>query len=138
MDNEQYKILKSRELKRPNSLAYFSVKKIFTEDNEEDYTKYKEFSSLRKKKAVHSAKKVYSSFYQLFDDEDNIHHFHIYRDIDIGFNEFFQKFLINEIMVYDVQTDEETQKYDKESFLNDLNDAIKIFNKKKKNLVNES
>jgi hypothetical protein len=46
MDNEQYKILKCKDLKRPNSLAYFSVKKIFTEDNEEDYTKYKEFSSL--------------------------------------------------------------------------------------------
>ena len=42
-------------------------------------------------------------------------------------------------MDHDVQTDEETQKYEKESCLNDLNDAIKIFNKKiKKILVNEN
>ena len=62
MDNEQYKILKCKDLKRPNSLAYFSVKKIFTEDNEEDYTKYKEFSSLKKKKLFTLLKKSIHHF----------------------------------------------------------------------------
>lgn len=118
MKNEHYKILKSKQLKLPKSSPYFSAKKIFIENNnEEDYKKYKEFPTLKKKKAIHSTKKIYSSFYQLI-DEENIHHFHIYKDFDISFNEFWQKFLIKEIMGLDAQTDEETQKYGIESYLN--------------------
>lgn len=109
-NNEKFKILKIKEMKRLSMPPNKSVRR-FGEDIEPKYEKefrvHNEFSALKRKKPVHSLRKIYSSciFFNRPRKEKEI--FMIFRDKDIGVYEYWQTHIHESHIDEDIETDEE-------------------------------
>lgn len=109
-DNEKFKILKIKEMKRLSMPSYKSVKK-YGEDIEAQYEKdfriRNAFSTLKKKKPVHSLRRLYSSSFLLKKNKKEEERFMIFRDKDIGIYEYWQAHIHHNHIDEDIETDEE-------------------------------
>ena len=112
-DNEKFKILKMKQMKRVSMPPNKSVRK-FAEDIEPHYEKefriLNSFSSMKKRKPVHSTRRLYSSNYILYKDKGNSEKFMVFRDKDIGIYEYWQAHIHETHNDEDVETDEEQKK----------------------------
>lgn len=109
-DNEIYKILKMKEMKRLSMPPYKSVKKC----GEEIEAKYEKdfrikifYSSIKKKKPINSLKRLYSSSFPLNKNKKEKVRFMIFRDKDIGIYEYWQAHIHETHVDEDIETDDE-------------------------------
>lgn len=158
-DNEKFKILKMKQMKRISMPPNKSVRK-FAEDIEPIYEKefriLNSFSSMKKRKPVHSTRRIYSSNYFLYKEKGVTEKFMVFRDKDIGIYEYWQAHIHEARNDEDVETDEEQKiialnfcinevreglqyikKHGKDAFIN-FNRYNYFFNKKKVNKVMET
>ncbi len=100
-------------MKRKSMPPNKSVRK-FAEDVEPFYEKNfrisNEFSSLKKRKPVHSTQKIYASNFFLNKKEGGKEKFMIFRDKDIGIYEYWQAHIHESLNDEDVDTDEDQKK----------------------------
>ena len=112
-DNEKFKILKMKQMKRVSMPPNKSVRK-FAEDIEPHYEKefriLNSFSTMKKRKPVHSTRRLYSSNYFLYKDKGTLEKFMVFRDKDIGIYEYWQAHIHEVHNDEDVETDEEQKK----------------------------
>ena len=112
-DNEKFKILKMKQMKRVSMPPNKSVRK-FAEDIEPLYEKefriLNSFSTMKKRKPVHSTRRLYSSNYFLYKDNGILEKFMVFRDKDIGIYEYWQAHIHETHNDEDVETDEEQKK----------------------------
>ena len=108
-DNENFKILTMKKMKRKTMPPNKSVRK-FAEDKEPYYEKEfritNSFCKLRKKKVVHSSRRLYSSNFALNKGKNKVE-FKIFRDKDIGVYEYWQTHIHEAHNDEDIETDEE-------------------------------
>ena len=135
-DNENYKVLKIKEMKRLYIPPYKSVKKY----GEEIEAKYEKdfritifYSSLKKKKPVSSFKRLYSSSFLLNKNKKEKERFMIFRDKDIGIYEYWQAHIHETNVDEDIETDEE-QIYIASNFC--VSEIKQAFDYIKKNRIN--
>ena len=109
-NNEQFKILKMKQMKRCSIPPNKSVRK-FAEDMEPKYEKefriLNAFSTMKKRKPVHSTRRIYSSNYFLYKKKGVTERFMVFRDKDIGIYEYWQAHLHEAHNDEDVESDEE-------------------------------
>ena len=112
-NNEKFKILKMKQLKRCSIPPNKSAKK-FSEDIEPKYEKefriLNAFSTMKKRKPVHSTRRIYSSNYFLYKKKGVTEKFMVFRDKDIGIYEYWQAHIHETHNDEDVETDEEQKK----------------------------
>ena len=111
-DNEKFKILKMKTMKRISMPCNKSVRK-FAEDIEPQYEKefriQNNFCNLLKRKVVHSTRRIYSSNFVLKKGKQN-YNFMVFRDKDIGIYEYWQAHIHENQNDEDFDTDEEQKK----------------------------
>jgi hypothetical protein len=109
-DNEKYKILKIKQMKRVSMPPNKSVRK-FEEEIEPQYQKefriHNAFSAMKKRKPVHSTRRIYSSNFFLYKNKNDQEGFMVFRDKDIGIYEYWQAHIHEAHNDEDVETDEE-------------------------------
>ena len=109
-DNEKYKILKMKQMKRVSMPPNKSARK-FAENIESNYEKdfriFNVFSSMKKRKPVHSTRRIYSSNYSLYKGKGISEIFMVFRDKDIGIYEYWQAHIHEARNDEDVETDDE-------------------------------
>lgn len=137
-DNEKFKILTIKKMKRPSMPPNKSVRK-FAEDMEPQYEKDfridNAYSTMRKKKPVHSTRKIYSSNFVLHKNNGEEEKFMVFRDRDIGVYEYWQAHIHEAYNDEDLETDDEQKKIArtysigevKESFEFIINNGISSF-----------
>ena len=112
-DNEKFKILKMKQMKRLSMPPNKSVKK-YGEDLEANYEKEfrinNAFSTMKKKKPVRSLRKLYSSGIIFNKNRKEKEIFMIFRDKDIGIYEYWQAHIHETQNDEDFDTDEEQKK----------------------------
>ena len=111
-DNENYKILTMKKLKRKSMPPNKSLRK-FAEDMEPKYEKEfrvnNSYYKLLKKKMVHSSMRVYSSSFILGDEKNHVN-FMIYRDKDIGVYEYWQAHIHESRNDEDIETEDDQKR----------------------------
>ena len=109
-DNETFKILTMKKMKRISMPPNKSVRK-FAEDIEPKYEKefriHNAFSTMKKKKPVHSTRKLYFSNFILTKNNKATERFMVFRDKDIGMYEYWQAHIHEAHNDEDVETDED-------------------------------
>lgn len=125
-DNENYKILTMKKMKRKTMPPNKSVRK-FAEDREPQYEREfrinNSFCKLLKRKVVHSYKRIYASNFILADGKKQLE-FPIFRDKDIGIYEYWQAHIHEAYNDEDVETDEEQKTLAKCYTLGELKEAF--------------
>jgi len=109
-DNEKFKILKMKQMKRISMPPNKSAKK-FEEDAEPIYEKefriLNAFSTMKKRKPIHSTRRIYSSNFSLYKKKGTTENFMIFRDKDIGIYEYWQAHIHEAHNDEDVETDDD-------------------------------
>ena len=130
-DNENYKILKIKEMKRLSMPPYKSVKKY----GEEIEAKYEKdfrinifYSSIKKKKPINSLKRLYSSNFPLNKNKKEIERFMIFRDKDIGIYEYWQAHLHETHIDEDIETDDEQKIIARNFCISEIKQAFDYIN----------
>jgi hypothetical protein len=130
-DNENYKILKIKEMKRLSMPPYKSVKKY----GEEIKAKYEKdfrinifYSSIKKKKPINSLKRLYSSNFPLNKNKKEIERFMIFRDKDIGIYEYWQAHLHEIHIDEDIETDDEQKIIARNFCISEIKQAFDYIN----------
>ena len=130
-DDENYKILKIKEMKRLSMPPYKSVKKY----GEEIEAKYEKdfrinifYSSIKKKKPINSLKRLYSSNFPLNKNKKEIERFMIFRDKDIGIYEYWQAHLHEAHIDEDIETDDEQKIIARNFCISEIKQAFDYIN----------
>lgn len=127
-DNENYKILTMKKMKRKSMPPNKSVRK-FAEDMEPKYEKEfrvnNSYYKLLKKKMVHSTMRVYSSSFILGDDKHHVN-FMIYRDKDIGVYEYWQAHIHESRNDEDIETEDDQKKLAGIFVLGEIKEAFSV------------
>ena len=133
-DDEHFKILTMKKMKRKSMPPNKSVRK-FAEDLEPQYEKnfriHNAFSSLKKKKPVHSTQKFYASNYFLENKNKKLEKFMVFRDKDIGIYEYWQAHIHEAINDEDVETDDEQKKIANNFCKKEVREALEYIIKNK-------
>ena len=108
-NDEKFKLMKMRQMKRKSFPANKSVRKY--EDLENEYEKnlntIVKYSTLKKKKITQSTKKIYSSYIEFKDKNNKKQIFIVFSDRDIGIYEYWQNKIIESKNDEDIDTDNE-------------------------------
>ena len=130
-DDEKYKILKMKQMKRLSMPYNKSVRK-FAEDIEPQYEKefriHNAFSSMKKKKPVHSTRRIYFSNFFLHKKKGETIPFMVFRDKDIGIYEYWQAHIHESHNDEDVETDEEQKKIARNFSISEVKEALEYIN----------
>ena len=125
-DNENFKILTMKKMKRKSIPPNKSVRK-FAEDREPEYEKefriQNSFCKLLKRKVVHSMRRIYSSHFILRKGKNQVK-FMIFRDKDIGVYEYWQAHIHETHNDEDIETDEEQKKLAKCYILGEIKESF--------------
>ena len=126
-DDEKFKILKMKQLKRVSMPSYKSVRK-FAEDIEPQYEKefriHNAFSSMKKKKPVHSTRRIYFSNFFLHKKKGKSEAFMVFRDKDIGIYEYWQAHIHESHNDEDVETDDEQKKIARNFSISEVKEGL--------------
>ena len=125
-DDENFKILTMKKMKRKTMPSYKSTRK-FAEDKEPSYEKdfriHNNYCTLLKRKIVHSLRRIYSSNFVLKKGDKDFN-FMIFRDKDIGIYEYWQAHIHETNNDEDFDTDEEQKKLAKCFTFGELKEAL--------------
>ena len=126
-DDEQFKILKMKQMKRISIPNNKSVRK-FAEDIEPKYEKefriHNAFSSMKKKKPVHSMRRIYFSNFFLRKKNNKKEAFMVFRDKDIGIYEYWQAHIHESHNDEDVETDDEQKKIARNFSISEVKEGL--------------
>ena len=126
-DDEKFKILKMKQMKRVSMPYNKSVRK-FAEDIEPKYEKefriHNAFSSMKKKKPVHSTRRIYFSNFFLRKKNNKNKAFMVFRDKDIGIYEYWQAHIHESHNDEDVETDDEQKKIARNFSISEVKEAL--------------
>ena len=126
-NNEKYKILKMQKMKRISMPPNKSVRK-FAEDIEPKYEKEfrinNSFSTMKKKKPVHSTRRIYFSNFNLFKSKGSSESFMIFRDKDIGIYEYWQAHIHETNNDEDIETDEDQKNVARNFSIGEVKEGI--------------
>ena len=126
-DDEKYKILKMKQMKRVSMPSNKSVRK-FAEDIEPKYEKefriHNAFSSMKKKKPVHSTRRIYFSNFFLHKKKGESEAFMVFRDKDIGIYEYWQAHIHESHNDEDVETDDEQKKIARNFSISEVKEGL--------------
>ena len=133
-NDEKFKLMKMRQMKRKSFPANKSVRKY--EDLENEYEKnlntIVKYSTLKKKKITQSTKKIYSSFIEFKDKNNQKQIFFVFSDRDIGIYEYWQNKIIESKNDEDIDTDNEQIKLAVSYSIGEIKEAFEFICKKKK------
>jgi hypothetical protein len=133
-NDEKFKLMKMRQMKRKSFPANKSVRKY--EDLENEYEKdlntIVKYSNLKKKKLTQSTKKIYSSYIEFKDKNNNKQMFIVFSDRDIGIYEYWQNKIIESKNDEDIDTDNEQLKLAVSYSIGEINEAFDYICKNKK------
>jgi hypothetical protein len=133
-NDEKFKLMKMRQMKRKSFPANKSVRKY--EDLENEYEKdlntIVKYSTLKKKKITQSTKKIYSSFIEFKDKNNKKQIFFVFSDRDIGIYEYWQNKIIESKNDEDIDTDNEQLKLAVSYSIGEINEAFDYICKNKK------
>lgn len=133
-NDEKFKLMKMRQMKRKSFPANKSVRKY--EDLENEYEKdlntIVKYSNLKKKKITQSTKKIYSSFIEFKDKNNQKQIFFVFSDRDIGIYEYWQNKIIESKNDEDIDTDNEQLKLAVSYSIGEINEAFDYICKNKK------
>ena len=126
-DDESFKILTMRKMKRKTMPPNKSVRK-FAEDIEPQYEKefriHNAFSSMKKKKPVHSTRRIYFSNFFLQRKKGKNEAFMVFRDKDIGIYEYWQAHIHESHNDEDVETDDEQKKIARNFSISEVKEGL--------------
>ena len=126
-DDEKFKILKMKTMKRISMPCNKSVRK-FAEDMESQYEKefriHNAFSSMKKKKPVHSTRRIYFSNFFLKRKKGKSEAFMVFRDKDIGIYEYWQAHIHESHNDEDVETDDEQKKIARNFSISEVKEGL--------------
>ncbi len=133
-NDEKFKLMKMRQMKRKSFPANKSVRKY--EDLENEYEKdlntIVKYSNLKKKKLTQSTKKIYSSFIEFKDKNNQKQIFFVFSDRDIGIYEYWQNKIIESKNDEDIDTDNEQIKLAVSYSIGEIKEAFDFICKNKK------
>ena len=133
-NDEKFKLMKMRQMKRKSFPANKSVRKY--EDLENEYEKnlntIVKYSTLKKKKLTQSTKKIYSSFIEFKDKNNKKQIFIVFSDRDIGIYEYWQNKIIESKNDEDIDTDNEQIKLAVSYSIGEIKEAFDFICKNKK------
>jgi hypothetical protein len=133
-NDEKFKLMKMRQMKRKSFPANKSVRKY--EDLENEYEKnlntIVKYSTLKKKKITQSTKKIYSSYIEFKDKNNKKQIFIVFSDRDIGIYEYWQNKIIESKNDEDIDTDNEQIKLAVSYSIGEIKEAFEFICKKKK------
>ena len=128
-DNENFKILKIKQMKRVSLPPNKSVRK-FEEEIEPQYQKefkiHNAFSAMKKRKPVHSTRRIYSSIFFLYKNKKEPEKFMVFRDKDIGIYEYWQAHIHETHNDEDVETDEEQKNVAKNFCIREVREGLEF------------
>ena len=131
-DNEKFKILKMKQMKRLSMPPNKSVKK-YGEDLEANYEKEfrinNAFSTMKKKKPVRSLRKLYSSGIIFNKNRKEKEIFMIFRDKDIGIYEYWQAHIHESHVDEDIETDEDQKTIASHFSISEIKEAFDFIRK---------
>ena len=125
-DNENFKILTMKKMKRPSLPPNKSVGKLGESLEplyEKEFRITNTFFKLRRKKVVHSTRRIYSSNYTLKKGKKKFD-FKIFRDKDIGVYEYWQTHIHESHNDEDAETDDEQKNLAKCFTLGEIKEAF--------------
>ena len=133
-NDEKFKLMKMRQMKRKSFPANKSVRKY--EDLENEYEKnlntIVKYSTLKKKKITQSTKKIYSSYIEFKDKNNKKQIFIVFSDRDIGIYEYWQNKIIESKNDEDIDTDNEQIKLAVSYSIGEIKEAFDFICKNKK------
>ena len=133
-NDEKFKLMKMRQMKRKSFPANKSVRKY--EDLENEYEKnlntIVKYSTLKKKKLTQSTKKIYSSYIEFKDKNNKKQIFIVFSDRDIGIYEYWQNKIIESKNDEDIDTDNEQIKLAVSYSIGEIKEAFDFICKNKK------
>ena len=116
-----------KQMKRVSMPSYKSVRK-FAEDSEPQYEKefriHNAFSSMKKKKPVHSNRRLYFSNFFLHKKNKKPEAFMVFRDKDIGIYEYWQAHIHESHNDEDVETDDEQKKIARNFSISEVKEGL--------------
>ena len=134
-NDEKYKLLKMRQMKRKSCPQNKSVRKyedIINSDYEKNLNTIRNYSNLKKKKMTQSTKKIYSSFIRFKDIKNDNHFFPSFSDKDIGIYEYWQTKIYETKNDEDIDTDDEQIKLAIFYCIGEIKEAFQYIIKNKK------
>ena len=138
--SEKYSLLKIKKLKENNKFSPFNSTTRIYQHNIQCYdsdtkgniiNEYKYFSLMKRKK-ISSVKKYFESNISFNGKNNNIKHFKIFRDCEIGINNKWQKKQVSIFQDDDVNSEDEEISKGKQICIIHLKEAITLFNKNNK------
>lgn len=102
---------------------YKSTNKVVEAYYEKEFQNLQSYSLLKRKKIVHSTKKIYTSILNFYGNGKEIK-FMVFKDKDIGFYEYWQTFYHNNNIHEDTETDDEQKQLGIKYSLNEIKEAI--------------
>ena len=128
-DDDQFKLQTMKLIKRKSLPLYRSAKKVKENniENRKELDKAIEYSTIRKKKIVHSTKKNIYIIQRLYDKNGNSKKFPLFTDQDIGVYKYWQAPLIESQADEDVDTDDEQLTLAKRYSLIELKEGIERY-----------
>ena len=108
-NDEKFKILKMKQMKRLSVLMNNSVNKYdeLLPDYEKNFRNVLDYSTIKKKKVSHSTRKIYTSMLTCYNSNHDEVLFPLFTDKDIGIYEYWQAHIIDSKADEDVMTDNE-------------------------------
>ena len=109
---------------------YKSAKKIEDIEARKELDSAIEYSIVKKKAITHSVKKNLYIIHRLYDEEDKEYKFPLFKDVDIGINQYWQNHLVESNEDEDIDTDEEVLESAVSCTLSELEEALNEVRKK--------
>lgn len=106
-DDEAFKLLTMKNIKKKCMPVYKSAKKIEDIEARKELDSAIEYSIVKKKSITHSVKKNLYIIHRLYDDDDKEYKFPLFKDADIGINEYWQNQIVESNEDEDIDTDED-------------------------------
>ena len=123
-DDEAFKLLTMKNIKKKSLPVYKSAKKIEDIEARKELDSAIEYSIVKKKAITHSVKKNLYIIHRLYDEEDNEYKFPLFKDAEIGINQYWQNHLVESNEDEDIDTDEEVLESAVSCTLSELEEAL--------------
>ena len=128
-DDEKFKLLKMKQMKRLSLPSNKSVRKYddWTTDYEKQIKTQLDYSTIKKRKISHSTRKIYSSLLKCYNFKNEEIIFPLFTDKDIGVYEYWQAHIIESKADEDVMTDDEQLMLAGAYIISEMKEAIECY-----------
>lgn len=125
-NDEIFKLFTMKNIKKKSFPEYKSAKKCEDSNIEsrKELDSAIEYSIVKKKQVTHSTKKNLYIIHRLYDNDDNEYKFPLFKDFDIGINEYWQSHLVESYEDEDNDTDDELLDQADSYTLSELEEAL--------------